>query len=154
MNRSALSTLLVAVALFATSAHAIQPLSAEALAGYCDRVVEEPESDESWQCIVYVKGFLDGAIATDARVAENVASEIDNQESFTERAIRTRVIKRMERMGPSVYAEFCVGLPVPIEDVVRHVAEELDEQKPLDGTYAQTIVYKALREHYPCTEPD
>ncbi len=51
-------------------------------------------------CVAYVTGFLDGAVVTDARVAGNVANEIDADETFSERAIPTRIIRRLEVSGP------------------------------------------------------
>lgn len=129
---------------------AAEPLSASRLQEICSDGAAEYDSAEAQLCLFYVKGFLDGAVATDARVAENVVSEIEAGESFTERAIRTRVIKRLGEFGPSVYAEFCVGQPDPIADVVSHVAEELRRYDDVSGVYAQTVVYDSLRRHYPC----
>ena len=131
---------------------AIEPLTAEELSRICADVDLSPENSESRPCATYVKGFLDGAVATDARVAENVASEYDDEETFSERAIRTRIIDRMNRFGPSVYADFCVGQPDPIADVLQHVVEELKRYDDLSGVYAQDVVYASLRRHYPCDE--
>lgn len=142
----ALSLLLV----IAPPAMAIDPLSANALRDVCANAADEPDTVEARLCVFYVKGFLDGAVATDGRVAENVAAEITEKETFSERAIRTRVIDRLNKYGPSVYAEFCVGQPDPIADVVLHVIEELDRHDDLDGIKAQTIVYDSLRRHYDC----
>lgn len=136
--------------LFASRVAAIEPLSATQLQAVCADAVEEPDAAETRLCVFYVKGFLDGAVATDGRVAENVASEIEEQESFAERAIRTRVINRLRDFGPSVYAEFCVGQPDPIADVVLHVVEELERYDNLENVQAQTVVYDSLRRHYPC----
>jgi len=138
----------------APRAFAIDPLTAFQLQEVCGEASERPDTMEARLCLYYVKGFLDGAVATDSRVAENVATEADEQESFTERAIRTRVINRLERYGPSVYAEFCVGQPDPIADVVLHVIEELDRYEELEGMQAQTIVYDSLRRHYSCAVRD
>ena len=129
---------------------AIEPLSAKELSAICADVDLSAENSESRPCITYVKGFLDGAVATDGRVAENVASEFDDDETFTERAIRTRIIDRMNRYGPSVYADFCVGQPDPIADVVQHVIEELDRYEDLSTVQAQSVVYASLLRHYPC----
>ena len=129
---------------------AIEPLTATQLQEICADAVENADSAETRLCVFYVKGFLDGAVATDARVAENVLSEIGKKETFTERAIRTRVSKRLREFGPSAYAEFCVGQPDPIADVVEHVIEELDEHNDLANIQAQTVVYASLRRHYPC----
>ncbi len=142
---TALSCLLIAPRAFP-----IEPLTAAQLEQVCVEQRESTESEWSLLCVYYVKGFLDGAVATDARVAENVAAEIEKEETFTERAIRTRIGSRLEEYGPSVYAEFCVGQPDPIADVVLHVVEELGRYDDLEGLQAQTIVYAALRRHYPC----
>ena len=88
---------------------------------YCEDAMERPTDAESRKCFAYINGFLDGAVTTDALVAENVADEIEAEETFAQRAIRTRIQSRLKRYGPSVYAEFCVKKPVPIADVVGHV---------------------------------
>ena len=151
MNRRLLLTLAASACVLALQpAAAIEPLGATALKEICAPAEKDPAAPEARQCVLYVKGFLDGAVATDARVAENVATEIEREESFTERAIRTRVINRLEQYGPSAYAEFCVGQPDPIAEVVLHVIEELDRYEDLEGMQAQTIVYASLRRHYPC----
>jgi hypothetical protein len=75
---------------------------------------------------------------------------MSEEETVSERAIRTRVINRLKDFGPSVYAEFCVGQPDPIADVMLHVVEELKRHDDLEGIAAQTIVYDSLRRHYPC----
>lgn len=125
-------------------AAAIEPLAAPDLKAICAPAKNDPAAPDARQCVLYVKGFLDGAVATDGRVAENVATEIEKEETYTERAIRTRVINRLEKYGPSAYAEFCVGQPDPIADVVLHVIEELDRYESLEGVQAQTVVYASL----------
>lgn len=136
--------------LSAPRASAIEPLTAEQLKEFCSEAETGYGDTESLLCIYYVKGFLDGAVATDPRVAENVVAEIEKEESFSERAIRTRVGSRLRDYGPSVYAEFCVGQPDPIAEVIQHVNEELDRYVDLEGVQAQTVVYATLRRHYPC----
>jgi hypothetical protein len=132
------------------SAHAVEPLTAEQLKLHCITDVVDDNSDA---CAIYVVGFLDGAIATDERVAENVARELEGEESFSERAIRTRVSNRLRRSGPTAYAEFCVGSPVPTAEVIMHVIEELKGRSTLAGVSASNILYAALSEHYPCDSP-
>lgn len=137
--------------LAANRVSAIEPLTAAQLNEVCADSLEQRDSPEARLCIYYVKGFLDGAVATDGRVAENVVAEIEAAETFTDRAIRTRVGSRLKNFGPSVYAEFCVGQPDPIADVVLHVIEELGRYEDLEGIQAQSVVYSSLRRHYPCT---
>lgn len=137
--------------LAANRVSAIEPLTAAQLNEVCADSSQQRDSPEARLCIYYVKGFLDGAVATDGRVAENVVAEIEAAETFTDRAIRTRVGSRLKNFGPSVYAEFCVGQPDPIADVVLHVIEELGRYEDLEGIQAQSVVYSSLRRHYPCT---
>ena len=150
--KTAISTILISALLFGMSlVHAVEPLTAKQLNEICTDNGELRQGDEGRLCLFYVKGFLDGAVATDARVAENVADEAD-KETFAERAIRTRVINRLEKYGPSVYAEFCIGEPDPIVDVLNHVVERLAAVKNMESIQAQAVVYGALREHYPCPD--
>ena len=136
--------------LAAPKVSAIEPLTAIQLQEVCGDVETSLDTPEARLCIFYVKGFLDGAVATDARVAENVVAEMEKEERFTERAIRTRVGSRIRDFGPSVYAGFCVGQPDPISDVVLHVREELGRYDNLENVQAQSVVYASLRRHYPC----
>jgi len=136
--------------LLLSNADAVEPLSAQQLHDYCVATDEETDIQSRTLCIAYVTGFLDGAIATDERVTVNIADELENDKSFTERALRTRMVRRMRDSGPTVYAEFCVGNPVPIAEVVQHVIEELAVSDVLERKLAQNVVYASLKKHYPC----
>jgi hypothetical protein len=136
--------------LVASSGWAAKPLNAQELEDYCSQYQAAPMGTEGRVCIAYITGFLDGAIATDARVAENVMGEVDQPETFSERAMRTRIRSRLHDYGPSVYAEFCVGEPVPVSDVVKFVVQEFGEHENLSDMSAHAIVYASLRRHYPC----
>ncbi|MGB5630124.1 MAG: Rap1a/Tai family immunity protein, partial [Woeseiaceae bacterium] len=115
---------------------------------------EDREGDDAIFCVRYVQGFIDGAVATDARVLENIATEIDEDESFSERAIRTRIGNRVNRRGPTVYADFCLGEPDSLEEVVEKVVNDLANRKVLDkDLLARDAVFTTLRREYPC-EPD
>lgn len=131
---------------------AVEILSTAELASHCDHYREDPEGEDGIFCVRYIQGFIDGAVATDERVTMNVAAEYDvTEESFAERAIRTRLGSRLERFGPSYYAEFCLGEPVPLAAVVEKVVDTLAtaEFTPEDQN-ARDMVYQVLREHYPC----
>jgi hypothetical protein len=132
------------------SALAVERLSAAELASHCAHFRASPDSNDGTFCIRYIQGFIDGAIATDERVTLNVADEYDREESFSERAIRIRVGHRLASFG-SYYAEFCLGEPVPLAEVVDKVVGGLDRAKPVSDTrHARDVVYTILREHYPC----
>ena len=132
---------------------AIEPLSTAKLASHCADYKNNPEGPDARICVSYIQGFLDGAVATDERVAQNVAKEDD--ETFTERAIRTRLGPRLKHPNMSYYAEFCLGAPVPLKEVTEKVIHDLlDRDFVSDEQRALHVVYRTLREQYPCSEDD
>ena len=137
--------------LLAPKADAVEPLSTEELISHCVYYEDDPDGEDGIFCVRYVQGFIDGAMATDERVAQNVAEEIEQDESFSERAIRTRVGSRLKRFGPSVYAEFCLGEPVPLKEVVDVVVKDLLNNDFIrDKPLAREAVYATLRRVYAC----
>ena len=119
--------IVVIAAAAASDARAVEALSTEELISHCAIYEQDPEGEDGIFCVRYIQGFIDGAVATDERVAYNVANEYDRDETFTERAIRTRLGSRIDRYGPSYYAEFCLGEPVPLAEVARVVIADLLE---------------------------
>lgn len=141
--------------LYSTQAAAVEALSTEELILHCAVYEDDPNGEDGIFCVRYIQGFIDGAVATDERVTNNVADEYDRDETFTERAIRTRVGSRLERYGPSFYAEFCLGDPVPLTEVVEVVVEDLLKLENFDGQErARDVVYTTLRRAYPCETDD
>lgn len=136
-----------------STANAVEALSTAELKSHCEVYEEDPDGEDGIFCVRYIQGFIDGAVVTDERVTLNVAEEADRSESFTERAIRTRVGSRLERYGPSVYADFCLGEPVPLAEVVEKVVDDLlNENFVREMPLARDIVYATLRRNYPCEE--
>jgi hypothetical protein len=139
----------------ASDAQAVEALSTEELISHCVVYEEEPDGEDGIFCVRYIQGFIDGAVVTDERVTYNVANEYDREETFTERAIRTRLGSRIDRYGPSYYAEFCLGEPVPLAEVVRVVIADLLQLENLEGReLAREVVYATLRREYPCDTDD
>ncbi|MBT8443745.1 MAG: hypothetical protein KJO13_03310, partial [Gammaproteobacteria bacterium] len=102
-------------------------------------------------CSNYIRGFVDGAIATDERVAFNVAHEVAQGESYSERAYRTRLGRQLDRFGPSYYAGICLGNPVPIGEAIQHIRNSLDAAGNPDELAAE-FVYRVLTEKFPCEQ--
>jgi hypothetical protein len=145
----------IASSLFAyTEAEAVEVLTAEELASHCAAYPDAADSTDGEYCVRYIQGFIDGAIATDVRVMLNMEAEKE-EETFTERAIRTRMIDRDLQLRASGYAEFCLGDPVPLEEVVGKVIADLDQRiKAMDSSgTARDAVYESLRRNYPCEAP-
>ncbi|MFT6957042.1 MAG: hypothetical protein ACJAYC_002049 [Halieaceae bacterium] len=137
------------------SAHAVEQLSTKELALHCNHFADDPEGKDAIFCVRYVQGFIDGAVATDERVTINVAAEYETEETYTERAMRTRGTSRLSKFGPTVYAEFCLGAPVPLKEVVEKVIADMDAwDSSNEHAYARSAVYQTLRDNYPCDTDD
>ncbi|MGB5258840.1 MAG: Rap1a/Tai family immunity protein [Woeseiaceae bacterium] len=154
MNTKTLLISTFALLLLADRAGSVEPLSTPELAEHCAFYYEDRDGKDAIFCVRYVQGFIDGAVATDARVLENIATEFDEDESFAERAIRSRIGSRVSRRGPTVYADFCLGEADSLEEVVEKVVDDLANRKVLDeDLLARDAVFSTLRREYPC-DPD
>lgn len=143
--------LLIAALLAAPAALAVEALSTGELMSHCDKYYDEAAQEDRVFCVRYIQGFIDGAVATDEQVTRNVVKEYDTEETFSERAARTRIGARLERYGGSVYADYCLGDPVPLREVVEHVVKDAtDPERVAANPLARDLVYQTLREHYPC----
>ena len=154
MNRYLVAVLAFVTGTFACGdADAVEILSAEELASHCAEWHDNPDGVDGQYCVRYIQGFIDGAVATDVRVMLNMEAERD-EETFTERAIRTRIIDRNSLTRAAGYAEFCLGDPLPLVEVVKTVVADLDERiKATDSSgTARDAVYESLRRRYPCKE--
>lgn len=154
MNIKTLLVVAFALVLLSNRAESVEPLSTPELAGHCALYHEDRDGKDAIFCVRYVQGFIDGAVATDARVLENIATEFDEDETFAERAIRTRIGSRVSQRGPTVYADFCLGEPDSLEQVVEKVVDDLANRKVLDeDLLARDAVFSTLQRAYPC-KPD
>ena len=131
---------------------AVEVLSAQELASHCARLRSEPEGVDGQYCIRYIQGFIDGAVATDARVMLNAESGQQSSETFSERAKRTRAPSRADRFRAATLAGFCLGDPLPLRDVVDLVVADLAALPDGKGKNepAMEVVYTSLQQHYPC----
>lgn len=149
-------TLAAAAALLAAPpAFAVEALSSAELASHCELYDNEDAGEDRAFCVRYIQGFIDGAVVTDERVTQNVVKEYGEGETFAERAARTRIGARLERYGSSVYAEYCLGDPVPLAEVVEHVVKDLEDAALVAANpLARDVVYHTLRAKYPCRFDD
>jgi hypothetical protein len=156
MKLKVLALAALLTSLLAAPAKSVEPLSTPELAGHCAFYYSDREGEDAIFCVRYVQGFIDGAVATDERVMLNVVAEIEKDETYAQRAIRIRNPSRsVSRYGPTVYAEFCLGAPVPLREVVEHVIDDLMNRKVLEESLlARDAVYTVLRRDYPCEMDD
>lgn len=136
------------------TAKALEVLSAQELASHCALLKTDPEGVHGQYCVRYIQGFIDGAIATDARVMLNAESALAGKETFTQRAMRTRLPNSAERSRAANLAGFCLGDPLPLRDLVDVVVADLDAQRndSANDEPAMEVVYKSLLKHYPCKQ--
>ena len=97
MSRLCTVTVLMGALIFAPVTRAIEVLTVHELVCHCALMKTEPEGADAQYCIRYVQGFIDGAVATDVRVMLNTESSADREESFSERAKRTRAPSRSDQ---------------------------------------------------------
>jgi hypothetical protein len=154
-NFSKLScTALLLQLILVPTASAVEILSSKELASHCALLSDNPEGVDGQYCIRYIQGFIDGAIATDARVMLNAENAITGDETFAERATRTRMPGRVDRSRAAKLAGFCLGDPLPLRDVVDMVVSDLAAQQGSvsKDEPAMEVVYKSLMTNYPCKQ--
>jgi hypothetical protein len=148
-------TLLIALLLASPTARAVEALTTDELMSHCEKYYDERAREDRVFCMRYIQGFIDGAVATDELVMRNVIEEYGMEESFSQRAARTRIGSRLDRFGASVYADYCLGDPVPLKEVVEYVVQDAtDPERVAANPLARDLVYQTLREHYPCPVQD
>jgi hypothetical protein len=146
-----LCTAVIGALLLTPSAWAVEALTTAELASHCEKYDDDTATEDRTFCIRYIQGFIDGAVATDDRVMNNLAGQYEKQETFSERAMRTRLGSRVARYGATSYAGYCLGDPVPLQEVVEHVVENsADPKLTAAHPLARELVYETLRIHYPC----
>lgn len=146
---------IVTLQLMSTStANALEVLSAKELASHCALLSTKPQGVDGQYCVRYIQGFIDGAIATDARVMLNAENAVSGNETFAERAMRTRMPGRVDRSRAAKLAGFCLGDPLPLRDVVNVIVADLTGQQvsKTKDEPAMEVVYKSLLKNYPCKQ--
>lgn len=130
-------------------AQALETLNSKELLALC----QSGNSAEIAVCSSYINGFIDGAFATDPRVAERIVSEMEEEESFSERAIRTRLGNTLERFGDSYYAGFCISGDLSMETILMELTEAAqDETDDTSQQNARDYLYTLLKDRHPCEE--
>lgn len=131
----------------ASQVNAVEPLSTVELSSHCSHFKKKPDDKDAIFCVRYIQGFIDGAVATDERVVSNLSGEKAREETFLERATRTR-LGNLKRYGSTYYADFCLG-EASLREVVNNVVNNLEEKR-VEEVLARDAVFKILRKHYPC----
>jgi hypothetical protein len=127
---------------FPLRSFAVEALETAELASHCKHFLAGEDTVDGTFCIRYIQGFIDGAVATD---------EYERSESFSQRAIRTRIGARVQQYGASVYAGYCLGDPLPLREVVKKVVADLEDADKVSAhPLARDLVYQTLTREFPC----
>jgi len=142
------------LALLAPATRAVEVLTVHELISHCKLLAAEPEGRDAQYCIRYIQGFIDGAVATDVRVMLNTEAAGEREETFSERAKRTRTASRSDRFRAAQLAGFCLGDPLPLRAAVAAVVTDLTALDVGDsaGSPARDAIYDSLRKRYPCDD--
>ena len=152
MSRLYTLTALLGILMFAPVTRAVEVLTVHELVSHCALMKTEPTGADAQYCIRYVQGFIDGAVATDVRVMINTEVGANREESYSDRAKRTRAPSRSDQFRAAKLAEFCLGDPLPLREVVDQVVADLVrlDVEGSEDSPARESVYQTLRKHYPC----
>jgi hypothetical protein len=137
-----------------STGNALEALTAKELASHCALFNAEPQGIDGQYCTRYIQGFIDGAIATDARVMLNSENATSNNETFAERAMRTRMPGSVDLSRAEKQAGFYLGDSLPLRDVINVVVTDVTAQQKNvgKGEPAMEVVYMSLLKNYPCKQ--
>ncbi|MGH8178359.1 MAG: Rap1a/Tai family immunity protein [Steroidobacter sp.] len=134
------------IALFAlataATASELAPLSGPQLQEHCGAYADEPESASGLLCAVYVGGFIEGAAAIAPRA---LLSEEERTESFTDRALRTRL--GVPRPREPLY---CMSSAVSLQQIIAQVVTYAEQNPPGQDMSASEVVAATLQKFYSC----
>lgn len=135
---------------YSTRVYAVAWMSGQEFVNHCRTYTESPTNNGGVICLSYIQGFLEGAEATDGVVERSVREEYKEKNTFTERAIITRLGERAKRYGATSYAQYCLESTVSIHAVVNAVIQFIDANPNHIEKGAREVVYGALMKTYPC----
>jgi hypothetical protein len=124
-------------------------LTTDELEAHCSALERDAESRDGAICAAFIQGVIEGERAVNGPV-------VDREESFAERAARTRVGSRLRTSGER---NWCVDPALPAASVLERVVaqmramrEEVDAA-PGRASSAAWIVERALGAAFPCSGP-
>lgn len=126
-------------------------LSSESLGRHCLALEEASSPDDGTVCIAYVQGVIAGTrMARDQQPGPAASGSED--ESFTDRAIRTRAGTYLRRIDDSQRRDYCIAGDVPASAVLDALTERLAATPDDSNLTAHDIVHEALVQRFPCAE--
>ena len=118
------------------------PLSGAALYQACIEYMQSPASENGRVCGIYVRGFIAGS---DRIVLMSSQHTPARSESFTDRALRTRLGKRV-----TVQPEYCIAADVTLRMLVEQLLSQATITAPDETTEAAELLYATLGRFHRC----
>lgn len=115
----------------------------------CENVSEVTTDVTTSTCFQYVKGFLDGALLSDAQIMKNIAED-DEDSKFSERAFNTRVGKVRGIVPDTFLADFCLPESTASDDVVMKMLDALKNVKVKSNITAE-MIFENVKREFPCS---
>jgi hypothetical protein len=135
-------SMLNTLATFSLFAADLAPLSAIELHERCRAYVDEPDSAKGRSCAAFVRGFIEGS--PEIHYCAN-AWEKEQKESFSDRALRTRLGVR-----PHATPLYCLDSSVSLQNFIASIVSYIDEHPSPEGLTASDVLYGTLRRSYRC----
>ena len=139
---------LLALVLFASMVapplHATEltPLTSTELHELCLAFVHRPLSEDARACAAYVRGFIEGS---DDVIVEGDDAQQRSQESFSERAWRTRLgVRTAEPL-------YCVSTTLPLRALVAQLLTQAERKPAAEHESASTLLYATLSRFHRCS---
>ena len=131
---------LILTGLLIHKGHAAEAVSAEMLLSSCKNAAHQTAAEAKQICHGYIRGYLD-AIA-------DLTLEQQADESFQQRALKTRARGQMMQDGVMFSSPYCLPAGLSVSDVVK----KLEQERASFGANASAaeLLSSALKKHYTC----
>lgn len=114
----------------------------------CDAFVSQPNSVEGSNCLAFVQGFLIGAEQMSPATG---ASQIPGEETFTERATRTRLsTAQLQRIEGDTSDPYCIDENTPVADLLEAIRDHLSNSGQDANPISPATLQQALSRRFPC----
>lgn len=121
----------------------LSPLSGSELHERCRAYASAPHSTEGRSCAAYIRGFIEGSTLVQLHTSETAVTQ---QESFSERAFRTRLGLRS-----SAQPLYCVDRTMSLSRFIMQMLAHLDERPRERDANAGDVLYSTLQRFYRCS---
>jgi hypothetical protein len=151
IQRGAAFYLLLSLSIAAAPASTVEWLDGHDLELSCDLLLEDERNPDGILCLAFVQGFIAGADTTEGIVAPDTARSHSGDETYAERAARTRLgTLRLQQMQSADLPEYCIDDATPAIVVVEKVSDYLEDHPDASDWTAHDVVREALVSSFPC----